>query len=73
MKLSGEKNSEELTEGSNHVSVPIMMPGWTLSKRISKSGFLFLIDRKFMFRIYNGRLLLNCFGLFSGFVFVTVW
>ena len=36
MKLSGEKYSEELTAGSNHVSVPIMMSGWVPSKRISK-------------------------------------
>ena len=48
------------------------MSGWTLSIRISKSGFLFFIDRKFILIIFNGRLHLNCFGLLLGFVFVAV-
>ena len=73
VKFSGEKYSEELTEGSNHVPVPIIMSGWMLSIRKSNSGFLFLIERKLILIIFNGRLLLNCVGLLSGFVFVVVW
>ena len=54
MYVSGGKYSEELAEGSNHVSVSIMMSGWILFMRISKSGFLFFIDWKFILIILMG-------------------
>ena len=71
--FSGEKYSDEGTEESNHVSVLIIMSGWSLSKRISKSGFLFLMDRNFMLTIFSGQLLLNRLWLLQGSVVVGVW
>ena len=50
MNLSDEKYSADDMDGSNQVSVPIMMSGWRLSSRTSRSGFLFFMERKFMVR-----------------------
>ena len=36
--------SEDDTEGSNQVSVPIMMSGFVVSRSKSSSGFLMFID-----------------------------
>ena len=55
MNLSDEKYSADDMDGSNQVSVPIMMSGWRLSSRTSRSGFLFFMERKFMVSIFRGR------------------
>ena len=46
MNLSDEKYSADDMDGSNQVSVPIMMSGWRLSSRTSRSGFLFFYGAK---------------------------
>lgn len=50
------ENSHDDISESSQVSVPIIISGFTVSLISRRSGFLFFIDWKFMFKIFKGFL-----------------